>query len=800
MSESRNSPNGVPAFWREYFAFLLLHRLPAFILLTAFIGWLGIGIRTLDVDFNIESLFPRDDAKLVAFSDYVSIFGRDDDFFILLCETGSLESREFLEGLNLLTEKLNRLGLFAEVHSFLDAPHVWMKDEMLLEIIPVKKYLSSPALARPKNGGPENILHPERMTGLLASLTMDGPILGNFLQPGSQTAILLLKLVPELADNNGRLKASGILKDWLNGNRIPGITNFTLSGMPAARADGMRMIQNDQRKLLPISLGLTILTLLFLFGRLRDVLLVMIHVFSTLFATLGIMGHLGLKFSFLSSVTPVILVTIGSAYSIQIIARLNVLKEGEKGTSLEDVFASMIGPVFLANITTVIGFISLYNSDMRLINEFAMVTAGGVFMAFVLTVTYFPLVVAMFPGEICSSQPRGESRKFSTMMFKLGLFLTRRPYAVFFSLVAIGLVFAVFSMGVQVKAFVFDDFRPDSHLMKHIRKAEQVCRGILPMAVMIKPSKNETVLRLHFLEKAEKIASFLRKIPEVGKVDSPSDMVGRVFSLLSPERNEPGVHPLGLAPRRGVLPKSDSTLAEIIRLFLVSGTIDPGIRLVARDLSAMQIRFRIMDLDSGKAARLIDGIRGFIAGFEDERTTLRLTGTTVMIQESYRNILGNLVSGFLMVIFFTILVLAFSFRHLPTLTIGVLGNLIPMVGVIALMALMDVSFKPSTVMVFGISLGLAVDNTIYFLKEYWRYCTGSRTPRQIVPRALRKAGSGMIKSSTSLLFGFLVLLFSEFEGQFLMGLLIAFSVLVALAYDLLFVPAGMAIWGPTKVD
>jgi predicted RND superfamily exporter protein len=66
-------------------------------------------------------------------------------------------------------------------------------------------------------------------------------------------------------------------------------------------------------------------------------------------------------------------------------------------------------------------------------------------------------------------------------------------------------------------------------------------------------------------------------------------------------------------------------------------------------------------------------------------------------------------------------------------------------------------------------------------------------------QVVRKAGGAMIQSSTSLFFGFLILMFSAFEGQFLIGLLLSFSVAVALVFDLFFVPAGMCLWGPKSV-
>jgi len=522
---------GVSPFWRRYFAIILRYRHLAFVLSIVFLLIVGSGIKGLEVDFNVESLFPRDDGKLLSFRDYIAKFGRDDDLLLLLCETDRLEKETFVRSLDALSRDLRGLGFFSDVFSFLDAPHAWLGDDIELGIGPLRDWIL-----------PQGRFHPDRMISLIASLTPDDSVLNNFLSPASQTGILLLRLSTRYADNQGRLEATARLRDWLGKQNFPEIKEITLSGMPAARADGMRMIQRDQKRLLPLSLVISMFMLFCFFGRLRDVALVISHILVTLLATMGCMGHLGLKFSILSSMIPVILVTTGSSYGIQILARLRSLQIQQKTVYLEDLFASMMGPIFLANITTVVGFISLFETNMQLINEFAAITAAGVFIAFVLTITIFPLMVALFPGSVLPEIPLRKSRFLPRLLLRFGHFVIRRPRQIFGGLFVFGVGAVYCSSFVQVRAFVFDDFWPDSLMMRHIRKAEQICNGVLPMSVMITSTRNEAVLRLHFIQKAAKVATFLRRQPEVGKVDSPSDALGRMFRLLTDNATRPGNH------------------------------------------------------------------------------------------------------------------------------------------------------------------------------------------------------------------------------------------------------------------
>jgi len=389
---------GVSPWWRSWFVALLAQARPATAIATAVIVAAGLGLANLTVDFNIEKLFPRDDAKLTAFAEYTATFGRDDDIIVVLARVRQLDDPAAITALDRLARGLARLDLLAEVVTVLDVPHAWMADDMELAIGPMRQWLQLDGASGP--------VRADRWRALLASDTLDGPVIGNFLAPASSTVILMLRLAATHADNEGRMVATEKVRAWLRDHETPDLGRFVMSGMPVARADGMRMVQRDQARLLPLSLFVTLLVLGVLFGRWRDVALVLSHVVLTLIVTLGVMGHIGLRFSVISSIAPVILVTTGSAYSVQLLSRLRAVAGNGAPTLVADVFASMVGPLFLANFTTVAGFMSLFNGNLRLLNEFAGITAAGVFIAFILTITVFPLMVVGFPGAVVDRPPR----------------------------------------------------------------------------------------------------------------------------------------------------------------------------------------------------------------------------------------------------------------------------------------------------------------------------------------------------------------------------------------------------------
>ncbi len=102
-----------------------------------------------------------------------------------------------------------------------------------------------------------------------------------------------------------------------------------------------------------------------------------------------------------------------------------------------------------------------------------------------------------------------------------------------------------------------------------------------------------------------------------------------------------------------------------------------------------------------------------------------------------------------------------------------------------------------TLTIFGIALGLAVDDTIHFLTVFRRWRERGSSNAGAARRAIVRTWRGMVVSSAALFSGFLVLLWSEFEAQYLIGPLLCFNSAVALVFDLAFIPSAVTVWGPT---
>lgn len=839
---------------RRWFRWIADHHRLVLAIGLALAVFSGVGVRSLDVDLAIESFFPHDDRHRRVFVEYTRQFGKDDDAILVLCEGRDVLAPTFLLAYDRLAVALARRPELRRVDSLLDVPVVDQTDEMEVRIRPLRERLFPASAPRPasvaefegaeppvKVGGTEtphptaSLPSPSRtrapesvgtngnsgalansgavqaaarspllssatatggfstsaLASLAASLHRNGPFLGNYVNPEAGVAVLVLRLAPEWSDHHGRTTAVARLRQALATIPHPGIERLSLAGMPVARADGMALIQQDQATLLPLSLLVTLVVLYLILPNWTDVLLVVLTTGFTLAYTFGLMGWLGWKFSILSSVAPVILVTTGTTYSVHPLVRLPRRGRFPDGERFPQTFAELFPALAQCCLTTVVGFASLLPIQITLVHEFVAIVATGVTIAFGVAMTLLPAMVAGLavggPAAAPTQRPGPRRSRRDILRWLLKGFLPlvwRRPRLVLALLGLLMLAGILAGTHVRVRAYVFDDFWEDSPLMQQIRRAEKACLGILPVAVLVEAAPRETVVRHRYLSQAASITAFLRTLPGIGKVDSPTDFIGEVWRVF--QANEASSPPF---------PPDESSLAAMFRFILATGNLGADQDFLARDLSTLQIKARLFDLESASAAALLDRIRGALAATADPSTSLQLTGTTVMIQETYRQTISSFVQSLGFVIGCTILAFAWFYRDRRLVGWATAGNLGPLLCTFGFMGWWGIPIKISTITIFGIALGLAVDDTIHFLTAFRQWRARGRTDAGAARRAIVGTARGMVVSSAALFAGFLVLLWSEFEAQYLIGLLLCVNIAVALLYDLAFIPAAVSLWG-----
>ncbi len=187
---------------------------------------------------------------------------------------------------------------------------------------------------------------------------------------------------------------------------------------------------------------------------------------------------------------------------------------------------------------------------------------------------------------------------------------------------------------------------------------------------------------------------------------------------------------------------------------------------------------------------------------DDEYYDLTLTGTSVVASEGTQYLFVSLVESLIFAILSISALMAVLFRSWRMVAISMIPNVIPLLFTGGIMGWFDIPLKPSTLLVFGIALGITVDNAILFLAKYRQELKTKKWDlKYSIIKSLRETGLGIFYTSVILFFGFIMFVFSQFGGTKALGLLVSLTILIGMVTNLLILPALLLTlekWVTTK--
>lgn len=175
---------------------------------------------------------------------------------------------------------------------------------------------------------------------------------------------------------------------------------------------------------------------------------------------------------------------------------------------------------------------------------------------------------------------------------------------------------------------------------------------------------------------------------------------------------------------------------------------------------------------------------------EAESYDLVFTGIKVVQTEGTKYLFVNLLQSLIFAVISIAIMMAFLFRSLRIILVSMIPNIIPLLFTAGIMGYFQIPLKPSTILVFGIALGITVDNAILFLGKYRNELKQHGWDvRFAILHSLRETGLGIFYTSVILFFGFLMFVFSQFGGTKALGLLVSITIMVGMATNLIILPA-----------
>ncbi|MDR2480883.1 MAG: MMPL family transporter [Spirochaetaceae bacterium] len=371
----------------------------------------------------------------------------------------------------------------------------------------------------------------------------------------SATQILISLDIPSEDAGNPRVNASLIkIRDSAK-IMFNGLANVYVAGLPVVSSTINESMNTDLKVLIPLVILVVLAILLISFRRLSFVLLPLITVIVVVIWTIGAMPFFGIRLSILSTVLPVILVAVGSAYGIHIVTHYMhdvkgaVLTVEEHRTIVFALLRKIIKPVFLAALTTFSGFVSFCFTPIVPMREFGVFSSLGVIISFIVAVTLIPSLILMRGPR---SIPKTLRTNIAERRDKISIFITNLFYAIsqrnilVFAFMLVVAAVSVYGLSkIVVDNVLLEFFQNNTDISRSDRFIREYFGGSKELVLVVQADTTEELLNPAVLSAVDGLSTYLTsRIPEVGKVVGFTDVIKRINQVFNVDESPDGLRPV----------------------------------------------------------------------------------------------------------------------------------------------------------------------------------------------------------------------------------------------------------------
>ena len=637
-----------------------------------------------------------------------------------------------------------------------------------------------------------------------------------------------------------------------------------LVGIPAITTEYTQLSIKDIAFTTPASMLLISLFLFLLFRSWSGLLLPQLVVLIAVVWNLGLMQMTDEPLNIINHIAPVIVLVVGVADAVHILSRyLEERSVGLTRTAAVQRSVETLGKAcFLTSATTAVGFASLSTATIATVASFGTYTAIAVMFTYVVNMTLLPVGLSLVGPD--ARKKGAFHGRLDRSLERLGRFTIRYPLQIFvaaalFSVGGVG--YAVTSLGVD--NLLLEEVPPTNRVHKATKAMETHLRPVIPheilfegrtypelvcdndaqcgegrvcvktarvrkamaplrdaMAQLLPPEKMRSVdiieqrLELGLSTSAGMCAESIKDPRLLQAIDKATismlshpfvkEHVGRMESLVSI------VKQMHLAMKKGD-PKADrvpDSRAAVSQLLVPLESSSQSLLDRFATLYYDAARLSIYMRDHGSSAW--DDVRGVVERELDEaivadpdlgkRFTYSVTGTMTFVEKALSFIVHDMLTSLFTAFFFIFFLMVVLFRSLRIAMLSVLPNIFPLLTTLVLMSAAGIALRTSTIIIFSISLGIAVNDTIHFIARYNEEMEAGRSRQEAILTSLRFTGRAMIVTTIILVAGFMIDLVCEFVALQQFGYLASFTMVMALVGDLIVLPSCLMLFGKKAVS
>tara|TARA_A100001388_G_scaffold271872_1_gene251325 strand:+ start:1874 stop:4261 length:2388 start_codon:yes stop_codon:yes gene_type:complete len=775
-----------------------------FVLLLIILLSFGYYSKDFRLDASSETLLIEGDPDLEYLREITNRYGSKEFLVLTYTPNEGMVTDNSINNLLSLKYKIQSLDWVHSVITLLDIPLLNNSDAPLQERLNNFKTLKD-----------ENVDRERGFKEILSS-----PVFRNFVisEDGNTSGIIVnLKENPKLEDINNKSKDEkeryrDLIKKQNHENILEirnviqsyeDIGKIYLGGIPMIANDMMSFIKSD---IIVFGLGVLLFivaTLWFVFKKLIWIIVPISSCFFSVVIMIGLLGLLGWKVTVISSNFIALMLILTMAMNIHMSTRfLQLRKHYPSKSNTEILFSTtrkMFWPILYTVLTTIIAFLSLIFSEIKPIIDFGWMMTLGLITSFIITFTLLPTLLNFAPSNNISVQ---EDKGLNITKLLGGLSIN---YQIpIFIITIIIIMLSIFGINkLEVENSFINYFSKKTEIYKGMKLIDEKLGGTTPLEVILKfpeTKKDETEIDDEFedwdnensqddekywftkdkIDTISNVHNYLDSLPQIGKVLSFSSIIEVATQL----NNNKSLGTLEMGVLYTKIPQNIKT--EII---------DPYI-----SIEDNEARISLRIIDSQENLRRNDLIKKINYDLENElgieKNRFKLAGVLILFNNLLQSLFKSQILTLGLVMIGIFIMFFILFRNIKLSLIGIVPNFIAAFFILGIIGMLGIPLDMMTITIAAITIGIAVDNSIHYIYRFKEEFKISKNYKKTLNTCHSTVGLAILNTSITIVFGFSILVLSNFIPTILFGIFTGLAMLLAMISVLTLLPSLLLVVKP----
>ncbi len=773
--------------WQALGKAVLKFRIPLIIALVLLTVFMGYHASKVQMSYDFSRAIPTDHPKYKAYLEFKKTFGEDGNLLTIGFTSANFFEVNQFNALTRFQDRLKKINGVEDIISVNGAVTL-KKNDSTSKLDAIRIF--------PANINSQQTL--DSLKDIFYSLPFYRGLLYN---PDTKAYLLGLRINSAILGSKARETTIGEIEKEAAAFAEATKLDLHLSGLPLIRTNVALRIAQEMQWFLLGSVLLSALILFIFFRSLSTTLLSLAVVLIGVVYSLATIQMLGFRITLLNALIPPLVVVIGIPNCIYFLNKYHTafMKTGDKKKAIVEMIGKMGVVTLFCNISAALGFAVFALTKSIILKEFGIVAGINIMALFFISLILIPIALYYMAEPRKKHTRYLENKWLQTLLTTIEQWVFSNKRTVYLATV-LALIFSIIGISkLKTQSFIVDDLPKKDKIYTDLRFFESNFRGIMPLEILVDTKKKNGIAGSRALSVYDKVSSFSAYIASYPEMARPLSLAeglkfarqgfyeGDSNNYSMPNAFDGAFMADYMKPSKGNAPAKGS-LEKLMSSFIDSNK------------QVTRISVNMADVGSMRMPILIDSLEAHVPDyFDTSKVSVHLTGSSITFLEGSRFIIKGLKESIFWAFLFISLCMLYLFRSFRILLCSLIPNLIPLVMTAGLMGWMGIAIKPSTVLVFSVALGIAIDITIRFLVNYKQELPHfNGKVHETVVQTIRETGISIVYTSLVLIAGFIIFVISGFGSTQALGWLTSFTLLVATLTNLILLPVLLLLAAKKK--